>query len=158
MTNGVHTVDTPESAGVTILDGEVTDVHAESSGNRLKTPATWMYEGVGATNTPIVFPSRMTGLDGKSYPAAPLPAKDRAFLIDAVHHFHCAERLSVRNTLACIQDEHGIRRSVGWAAGVLKTYECAHCSGERNGTPEQVRAPNNIALDCGMVDGAEKQP
>jgi hypothetical protein len=77
------------------------------------------------------------GTDGKQYPSSWLPAADRAYLVDLVHRMHCAERLSVRKLLDRIEELHGIRRSVGWAAGVLKTQRCDRCSGDPSGTPEQ---------------------
>lgn len=81
----------------------------------------------------------ITGLDGKRYPAAWLSADDRSYLAGAVHELHCgSQRLSVRRLLARIHETHGIRRSLGWAAGILKTQRCDHCSGESSGVPEQV--------------------
>ena len=83
------------------------------------------------------FPTTVTGVDGKTYPSTPLPAEDRDFLVAAAHSLHCSERLSVRRTLARIQERHDVRRSVGWAAGVLKTHRCDHCSGVSVESPEQ---------------------
>jgi hypothetical protein len=85
----------------------------------------------------IDLPTSVKGLDGKTYPARWLDAEDRAALIGIVHQLHCAEHLSIRQLLARIQERHEIRRSVGWAAGVLANYRCGSCSGDRNGTPEQ---------------------
>lgn len=84
----------------------------------------------------MAFPSRITGQDGKRYPASWLGSEDRSFLAGRVHELHCVERLSVRKLLDRIEADHGIRRSVGWAAGILKTWRCGKCSGVRDGIPE----------------------
>lgn len=95
---------------------------------------------------------RVTGTDGKTYPDQWLSAGDRAFLAGAVHYLHHTERLSVRQILARLESDHDVRRSVGWAAGVLKTWRCDHCSGEGKAAPEQcvqVRqngTPEHLAL------------
>lgn len=78
---------------------------------------------------------RILGTDGKQYPDRWLSADDRAFLAGAVHHLHHSG-VSVRRLLVRIEAEHGIQRSVGWAAGVLKSWRCADCSGGQNRSPE----------------------
>jgi hypothetical protein len=84
------------------------------------------------------FPTSVMGTDGKTYPAAWLSAVDCSALVEIVHRLHCRERLSVRQLLACIQAKQGIRRSIGWAAGVLKNYKRPNCSGVSRETPEQL--------------------
>jgi hypothetical protein len=83
---------------------------------------------------------RVIGTDGKTYPDRWLSPDDRAFLAGAVHHLHHDERLSVRQILTRIEADHGVRRSVGWAAGILKAWRCDHCSGDPNATPEHLAA------------------
>lgn len=77
------------------------------------------------------------GVDGKRYPGLWLSPDDRLALTQIVHRLHCVERLSVRRLLDRIEEDHGIRRSVGWAAGILKTLQCDHCSGAPSCSPEQ---------------------
>ncbi len=91
------------------------------------------------------------GTDGKRYPDLWLSPDDRLSLAAAVHQLHCAEGLSVRKVLARIEDAHGIRRSVGWAAGVIKTQRCERCSGVRTGTPEQ--APRRVKVQGDLFHG-----
>lgn len=79
----------------------------------------------------------ITGTDGKRYPATWLSVDDRAHLAGLVHRLHCVERQSVRQLLDRIEEAHEIRRSVGWAAGILKAQRCDHCSGVPTRSPEQ---------------------
>lgn len=72
---------------------------------------------------------RITGTDGKSYPDRWLDEESRSFLNGRVHHLKHAEGLSVRQILARLAEDHEVRRSVGWVAGVLKEWRCEHCSG-----------------------------
>ncbi|MBD3931965.1 hypothetical protein IF129_10395 [Streptomyces chumphonensis] len=79
---------------------------------------------------------RVLGLDGKSYPAQNSP-QIRARLFSRVHYLRHTECLSLRQILDRVESEHGVRRSVGWVSGVLRT-PCTWCvQVAQNRTPEQ---------------------
>ncbi|MER5259747.1 hypothetical protein [Streptomyces sp. NPDC002855] len=77
-------------------------------------------------------PARILGLDGKSYPGAWLSADDRTRLVGIAHRLSHEEGLSVRQIIARIADDYGIRRSVGWVSTALRTWKCSGCSGGPN--------------------------
>lgn len=80
---------------------------------------------------------RPTGKDGKSYPGRNLKGKALDHFRGLVHGLHCRDGLSVRKTLAVLAQEFGVRRSPGWAAGILRDFTCPDCSGNPIGNPEQ---------------------
>jgi hypothetical protein len=81
---------------------------------------------------------RITGTDGKTYPARWQTPQDREWLKGRVHYLHHNQQLSVRQIRAVLAEDHNVRRSVGWVSGVLNTWRCDHntCSGDRNLSPE----------------------
>jgi hypothetical protein len=76
------------------------------------------------------------GLDGKTYRGRPLAADERTDLVGYVHHRR-HDGMSVRQIVANLACEHGVRISVGSVAHYL-TWTCADCSGGANDTPEHV--------------------
>ena len=61
--------------------------------------------------------ARIIGLDGKSYPAGPLPAADRGQLVGHVHCLAHVGHLSVRQIQASLEREHATAaRSAGYPA------------------------------------------
>lgn len=84
-------------------------------------------------------PTRILGLDGKSYPGVWLSTDDRTRLVGIVHALSHDNGLSVRQIIARIVDDYDIRRSVGWVSTALRTWTCPGCSGAQNETPEQAR-------------------
>ncbi|EFL01622.1 predicted protein [Streptomyces sp. SPB78] len=79
------------------------------------------------------------GLDGKTYPGS-VSGEERIWLRGRVHYLRHAESLSVRQIAARLQDEHGVRRSVGWVHDALQR-PCTHCvQVSRKGTPEHLPA------------------
>jgi hypothetical protein len=74
---------------------------------------------------------RVLGVDGKSYPEY-VPAEQRARIAGRVHYLSHAEGLSVRQIVARLEADHGIRRSVGWVSTTLRTKQCIKCSGVSN--------------------------
>lgn len=82
-------------------------------------------------------PDYVRGLDGKVYPVRWLCEADQRSLVSLVHHLRHAENWSLRKIQAVLADEYGVRRSVGWVAGVFAGWRCEHCSAAPDESPEQ---------------------
>jgi hypothetical protein len=87
-----------------------------------------------------MFPSRCTGLDGKTYPRRPLPAAGRAFLIGRAHYLAHDEQLSTRQIVARLTEENNVRRSVGSVHSWL-AQPCEAC-------PVQVRDVRHLNTEA----------
>ncbi|URM90390.1 hypothetical protein LUW75_10740 [Streptomyces sp. MRC013] len=77
-------------------------------------------------------------MDGKSYPDRRLTPSDRTRLVSAVHRLKHLEGLSVREIVARLAEDYGIRRSVGWTSEALRKWTCPACPGgvQESGTGE----------------------
>lgn len=84
-----------------------------------------------------MFPERVLGTDGKTYPSRWYSAETREWLAGRVHYLSHDEGMSVRRIQAALAEQHDVRRSVGWISSVLTGMRCNHCSGESNESPEQ---------------------
>lgn len=79
---------------------------------------------------------RCTGADGKTYAMRPLTGPELEFLRGRAHYLWHAEGQSVRQIVGRLQVENNVRRSVGAVHGWLTTWQCDHCSGGEDGSPE----------------------
>ncbi|MGV4890386.1 hypothetical protein ACSR0Z_27980 [Streptomyces viridosporus] len=70
---------------------------------------------------------RVLGVDGKSYPGQWLNLSDRTRLIGTVHQLSHDDGLSVRQIVARLAGDYGIRRSVGWTSEALRKWTCQRC-------------------------------
>lgn len=78
------------------------------------------------------------GLDGKTYPTQPLHPDDLDHLVGRVHYLSHDEHLSVRQIVARLDIDHGVRRSVGTVHSWLRTSICDACvQVAPTDTPEQ---------------------
>lgn len=84
---------------------------------------------------------RCNGVDGKNYPARPLRRDDLLHLVGRVHFLSHHDGLSVRQIVRHLEEEYGIRRSVGSVSAYLNAYCCIRCSGAGNETPEHPEGP-----------------
>lgn len=83
--------------------------------------------------------NRVRGLDGKTYPPSALCLADRSYLVGRAHYLAHDEGLSVRQIVARLELDHGVRRSVGSVSTWLRTWTCDLCSGGAKHTPEQAQ-------------------
>jgi hypothetical protein len=79
-----------------------------------------------------IGPHDVLGADGKIYQRRPSTQEERDYLADRAHYLSHAENRSVRQIVAALLDEDGVRRSVGWVSGILRTWTCSKCSGATN--------------------------
>lgn len=83
-----------------------------------------------------VAPRCVRGRDGKVYPAWPLTADEREFLVGRVHYLSHRERLSVRSIIRRLDQDHRVRRSLGTVHSWLHGWTCDGCSGVTDDAPE----------------------
>lgn len=88
----------------------------------------------GVKNLTPDLPDRVTGLDGKSYPAR---RRDRDSFAGHAHYMAHEEHLSVRGIVAAFA-EVGHRVSVGAVHSWLTEWQCVACPVQvgRSGAPE----------------------
>lgn len=90
-----------------------------------------------------MFPRYVQGADGKVYQRRPSSPDEREYLAGRVHYLQHAERRSVRQIVAALQDEDDVRRSVGWVSGILRNWTCSKCSGAAKAPPEHSGSPEH---------------
>ena len=107
--------------------------HARGQLARMATYGRWVRVGWCAPAGPrcdaerVNVDVRVRGRDGRLYPARAATDAERDRLVYLIHRLRCGGRLSIREVRRRLEEDHGIRRSVGAVMRDVQVYRCPVC-------------------------------